>query len=122
MLRFGGEDGNAQVDPTVQSEDLGSDPIEATGYGLKNINRHAHMLMRATAKYGEDYMMLSEMYSQLLNQRLTELMHVVKLVGGVTQTDYHVGHGGEIFRPVPKEKQARAVKFLVDNAFTTPPR
>lgn len=119
-LRFGGEDRNAQVDPTVQTEDLGSDPIEATGLGLKNIERNARMLLGATGKFGDDYSMLQEMYAQLLNQRMTELAHVVKLVGGVVQTDYHVGHGGEVFRPVPKAKQAQAVKFLVDNAFTTP--
>jgi hypothetical protein len=119
-LRFGGEDANSRVDPTVQTEDLGSDPIEATGYGLKNIERNAHILLTATAKYGEDYSMLQEMYSQLLNQRMMEMSHVVKLVGGVVQTDYHVGRGGDVYRPVPKERQAKAVQFLVENAFSTP--
>jgi hypothetical protein len=119
-LRFGGEDANARVDPTVQMEDLGSDPIESTGYGLKNVERNAHLLMGATAKYGDDYSMLQEMYMQLLGQRMQELLHVVKLVGGVVQTDYHVGHGGEVYRPVPKEQQAKAVRFLVENAFSTP--
>ena len=120
MLRFGGEDANAQVDPTVQTEDLGSDPIEATALGLKNIERNARMLIPATTKFGDDYSMLDEMYDQLLNQRMTELFHVAKLVGGVIETDYHVGHGSEDYRPVDKARQARAVKFLVDNAFSTP--
>ncbi len=120
MLRFGGEDANARVDPTVQTEDLGSDAIESTAYGLKNIERNAHILLGATQKYGDDYSLLQEMYNQLLGQRLIELSHVVKLVGGVVQTDYHVGHGGEVYRPVPKERQAKAVKFLVENAFSTP--
>ena len=44
MLRFGGEDLNAQSDPTVETEDLGSDPVEATSYGLKNISQNrAHV-------------------------------------------------------------------------------
>ncbi len=119
-LRFGGEDANAAVDPTVQTEDLGSDPIEATAYGLKNINRIAAMLIPATTKYGENYDLLGEMYAQLLGQRLREMLHVTKLVGGVTQTDYHAGRGGDVFTPVPKAKQASAVKFLVDNVFTVP--
>lgn len=119
-LRFGGEDANSRVDPTVQTEDLGADPIESTGYGLKNIERNARIMMTATARYGEDYSMLQETYGQLLGQRVIELSHVVKLVGGVVQTDYHVGHGGEIYRPVPKERQASAVQFLIENAFSTP--
>ncbi len=120
MLRFGGEDLNAQSDPSVETEDLGSDPVEATSYGLKNINQIARMLVPATTKYGEDYQDLSEMYTQLLAQRQRELGHVVKVVGGVVQTDYHAGRGGEVYSPVPPAKQAQAVKFLVDNAFTTP--
>ena len=119
-LRFGGEDANAQVDPTVQTEDLGSDPIEATTLGLKNINAIAQMLIPATTKYGENYENLADIYNQLLGQRIRELLHVVKLVGGVTQTDFHAGRGGDVFTPVPKSKQASAVKFLVDNAFTVP--
>ena len=120
MLRFGGEDFNSSVDPTVQTEDLGSDPIEATTYGLKNIARVAKLLVPATTKYGEDYTMLGEMYNSLYGQRLTELFHVAKLVGGVVQTDYHSGRGDVVFRSVPREKQAQAVKFLIDNALSTP--
>ena len=119
-LRFGNEEGSAPVDPTVQTEDLGSDPIEATTYGMKNINRIATMLIPATTKYGENYDMLKEMYTQLLGQRLREMLHVTKLVGGVVQTDYHAGRGADVFSPVPKAKQAAAVKFLVDNVFTVP--
>ena len=120
MLRFGGEDLNSFSDPTVQTEDLGDDPVEATRLGLRNLSRVAAMLVSATTKYGEDYDVLNEMYGQLFNQRLTELMHVTKLVGGVVQTDYHSGHGAEIYKPVPRQKQAEAVKFLVENAFATP--
>lgn len=119
-LRFGGEDLNAQSDPTVQTEDLGSDPVDATRLGLLNIGRIAKMLVPATTKYGEDYELLSETYTDLLAQRSRELNHVVKLVGGVTQIDYHAGRGGDVYAPVPAAKQAQAVKFLVDNAFATP--
>ena len=120
MLRFGGEDLNAQSDPTVETEDLGNDPVEATSYGLKNISKIARMLVPATTKYGEDYETLGEMYTALWAQRQRELGHVAKVVGGVVQTDYHAGRGGEVYSPVPPAKQAQAVKFLVDNAFTTP--
>ena len=119
-LRFGGEDAAAQVDPTVQTEDLGSDPIEATRYGLKNIARIARLLVPATTKYGEDYDRLQEAYGALLGQRLQELYHVTKLVGGVIQTDYHAGRGDAVYEPVSKARQAAAVQFLIQNGFTTP--
>jgi len=120
-LRFNGETFNAVIiDPTVQTEDLGSDPIEATTFGLKNIDRNANLLLPATTKFGENYEMLDDMYSELLGQRQTELNHVVKLVGGIVETDYHAGRGTEVFKPVSPKKQAQAVKFLLDNAFTTP--
>ena len=120
MLRFGGESFNASVDPTVQTEDLGSDPIEATTYGLQNIRRVAAMLIPATTKFGEDYSLLQETYDSLLFQKRLELNHVAKLVGGMIEMDYHAGRGAQVFRPVPKAKQAQAVQFLVANAFTTP--
>jgi uncharacterized protein YebE (UPF0316 family) len=120
MLRFGGESMESLTDPSVQTEDLGSDPIEATYYGLKNIARIAQLLIPATTKYGEDYDMLKEMYAALDRQRLTELMHVLKLVGGVVETDYHAGRGDAVFVPTPKTQQAKAVRFLLANALTTP--
>jgi hypothetical protein len=120
MLRFGGENTQSLIDPTVQTEDLGSDPIEATTYGLKNLARVAKLLVPATTKFGEDYKLLSETYTSLLTQRRMELFHVMKLVGGIVETDYHSGRGDEVFKPVPGPKQRQAVKFLVDNALTTP--
>lgn len=120
MLRFGGENETAEADPSVQSEDLGSDPIEATYLGLKNINRVVPLLIPATTKFGEDYELLGEMYGQLLGQRQRELSHVAKLIGGVVETDYHAGRGGDVFKPIPKAKQAEAMQFLLANAFQTP--
>jgi len=120
-LRFGhGPETGDTEDPTQQTEDLGSDPIEATRYGLKNIARVAQMLPTAVVKYGEDYDLLHEMYDATLAQRQRELGHVAALVGGVIETDYHAGHGGETFKYVPRDQQAKAVKFLVENAFSTP--
>jgi Met-zincin/Domain of unknown function (DUF5117)/Domain of unknown function (DUF5118) len=120
MLRFGGEDSAAASDPTVQTEDLSSDPIQATTYGLANIARVARMLIPATTKLGEDYSLLNEAYDALLNQRRMELTHVAKLVGGVVETRYNAGRGADVFRPVPREKQAQAVRYLVANALTVP--
>jgi hypothetical protein len=119
-LRFGGEDMPSTSDPTVQTEDLGSDPIEATTLGLKNIDRVAAMLLPAATKFGEDYDRLRETFNFMMGQRLDELMHVAKLIGGVVETRYHAGRGKETFVPVPKPKQVEAMRFLLANAFIAP--
>src|SRR5439155_12401074 len=56
----------------------------------------------------------------MMGQRDQELRHVATIVGGVIETDYHAGRGGEVFQPVPKERQAQAVAFLVREGFRTP--
>jgi hypothetical protein len=61
-LRFGGEDGPAVVDPTVKTENIGSDTLEATALGLKNLDRVVDILVPATTRLGEDYSLLEETY------------------------------------------------------------
>jgi hypothetical protein len=116
-LRFGNYK-YAGLDPTTQTEDLSNDAILASTDGLANIDRIAEsILIPATTKLGDDYTLLSEMYSSLLQQRFLEIGHVMALVGGVSETDYHSGRGSEVFKPVEADRQAQAVKFLVDHAF-----
>ena len=116
-LRFGN---NRNDDPGMQTEDLGSDSVEATRMGMKNLERVMGMLIPATSKYGEDYSLLQETYATVMGQRTRELGHVVSVIGGVTQTDSHAGRGGEVFLPVSKERQKKAVQFLLENGFNTP--
>ena len=46
--------------------------------------------------------------------------HVAGIVGGFNSQEKVVGQEGRIFNLIPKEKQQEAVKFLMENAFTTP--
>lgn len=117
-LRYG-ETNYFGIDPSTQTEDIGSDPIEAGTLGLKNIDAIASkLLIPATVKNGEDYSRLAETHAALIEQRLTEMGHVISLVGGVVETDYHGGRGGDVFSPVPSAKQANAVKFLLSASFS----
>ncbi|MHB8636866.1 MAG: zinc-dependent metalloprotease [Fimbriimonadaceae bacterium] len=118
MLRFGNSDSS---DPGMETEDIGSDPVQASTYGLKNLDRVLGYLMSACDKFGDDYSRLQAMYRQVLNQRMTELNHVAKLVGGVYDTDYHAGRGGAVYTVVPKAQQAKAVHFLVTKGLTLGP-
>jgi len=117
-LRFG--DPNAGLDPSQQTEDLGSDPIRATELGLTNIARIASFLISATCKEGEDYDLLSNMYTQLLRQRDRELEHVANELGGMVLNNVWYGQGDHIYDPVSPDKQREAVAFLNQHAFQTP--
>ncbi len=120
FLRFGGEDGPSTADPTVLTENISSDPVEATALGLKNIDRVMDHLLAATTDKGEDYSLLKETYQQLISTRSRWYGAVVKQVGGVVENRTLAGRGDETFVRVPKEKQKEAVKFLLDSAFSTP--
>jgi len=120
MLRFGGEDDLADIDPQVNTHVLSSDPIAAADLGLRNIDRVAAMLVPATAHKGQSYSRLSEVYYALVLQRHRELAAVAKMVGGVEETRYQSGRGGIPYVAVPAAKQRAAVQFLVRRAFTMP--
>lgn len=118
MLRFG--DPNASEDPSQQTEDLGADPIGATDMGLKNLDRVASYLVDACCKEGEDYDLLRNMYDQVVGQRNRELMHVANLVGGVHRANLRFGDADQVYFPVDRARQASAIAFLHERAFTTP--
>ena len=120
-LRFGGEDEAANVDSSVSTNVVGSDPIESTELGLRNIDRIAGLLVPATTRKGEGYDVLAEKYAALVMQRHRELSYVARLVGGVEETRDLAGRGGPAFTPVPPERQRQAVRFLVEHGFSAPP-
>ncbi len=119
-LRFGGEDGPAQVDPTVKTENVGSDSVQATALALKNIDRVLDKIVDATTTLGEDYELLKDIYKSILSHRRNWFGAVALNIGGVVESRTLGGRGTESFTRVSKEKQQEAVKFLLDNALTTP--
>jgi hypothetical protein len=120
-LRFSTANSNG-ADPGEETEAVGdADAVKATALGVKNLQRVAKMLMSATAyKEGETYEQLAELYGRVLSQWSTEMTHVAGIVGGFNSQEKVIGQEGRIFNLIPKEKQKEAVKFLSDNAFTTP--
>ena len=120
MLRFGGEDDFATLDPLVNTNVVGGDPIEAASLGLRNIDRVMPLLIPATTKRGGDYVRLREMYQSLMVQRYRELAAVAKIVGGVEETRYHAGRGTAPFKAVEPARQRAAVKFLIERGWATP--
>jgi hypothetical protein len=119
-LRFGGEDGPAVVDPTVKTENIGADSLQATALGLKNLDRVTDLLIPATERLGEDETLLKETYHSLMTHRANWFRAVGSQVGGMVETRVLGGRGDGAFHCVPPEKQRQAVQFLLEHAFTTP--
>ncbi|MGH7531639.1 MAG: zinc-dependent metalloprotease, partial [Gemmatimonadales bacterium] len=117
-LRFGNPDG---IDPRTQTEALGDDPVKATAYGVANIKRLMPMLIpAATGNPLEDYDLLEELYDRLIGQWGREMNHVAVVVGGVYRHEKYPNQSGVIHTPVPRARQAAAVRFLTEQAFATP--
>ncbi len=112
----------AGSDPGDESEAVGdADAVKSTMLGMKNLQRVSKMLMAATAyKEGETYSELAEVYGRVLSQWQMEMGHVTQIVGGFNSQEKTVGQEGRIFTLVPKVRQEEAVKYLMENAFTTP--
>jgi hypothetical protein len=121
-LRFNTE-GAAAADPgEANVEAVGdADAVEATRLGLKNLDAVSKFMFTGTTKkVGDPYDDLETIYGRMATQWSNELLHVVKLVGGVESQQVHIGQQGMRFKTVPKAKQQEAVKFLLTNAFTVP--
>ncbi len=109
------------ADPGDQTEAVGdADPVRATGWGIRSIKQIVPLLIPATVHPGDDYDDLSEMYGRLINQWATELRHVAIVVGGADAQEKYAGQDGPRYRPWPRARQKEAVRFLNQNAFTTP--
>ena len=114
--------GAAGSDPGDLTEAVGdADALKSTALGIKNLKRVEKMLLTATSgKTGEPYEDLAELYSRMLGQWTIELNHVAAIVGGFNSQEKYVGQEGVLFKPVSRLRQMEAVKFLNENAFSTP--
>lgn len=108
-------------DPGDETEAVGdADPVRATELGIKNLKRNMQWIQSATVKPTEGFDVLSELYSRQIGQFRTEMGHVANLVGGMNSQEKYGDQPGPRFVPVPKARQAQAMKFIADNALQTP--
>ena len=112
---------NDPTDPRAEREQVGDDAVRATLFGVQNIRRLAAMLIPATTTDPrENYDLLNDMYGALISQWQREMGHVAVIVGGLYHDERYAGQAGVRYTPVPRAKQADAVRFLLAEAFTTP--
>jgi len=116
MYRFGPVGPN--FSPEIQTEDMGDDPVRASGYGISNLKRVLPNLPEWTASDGEDYSDLSELYGELLSMWNRYTGHVRTVVGGVYATMKSTDQAGPVYEPVPGVNQREATQFIIEHVFT----
>jgi hypothetical protein len=120
MYRYLPQGGFGGIDPRAQTEDLGADPVRASGFGVENLKVAARNLPRWTSTPGEDYADLAELYGELLGQWYRYMNHVVTLVGGAYVDLKSSDQSGPVFDGVPRARQEEALAFLEAQVFRTP--
>ena len=110
------------ADPGEVNEAVGdADAVRATEYGIRNLKRLAPMVDRiGESVTGEDYSDVADLYNGIVGQWRTELGHVTRIIGGVDHQAKATGQAGEVYVPVSGARQRDAMRFLQENAFTTP--
>jgi hypothetical protein len=110
---------DAPNDPGNVTEAVGDmDPVYSSTLALRNLRRVMESLIPVAEVPGQDYSQLRELYTNAVQQWQRYLGHVAAVIGGAdTQERYGTGPR---FEPVSRERQVAAMRFLRENAFTTP--
>jgi Met-zincin/Domain of unknown function (DUF5117)/Domain of unknown function (DUF5118) len=121
-FRSADDRGIAGADPGEVSEAVGdADAVRATEYGIRNLKRLAPMIERiGESVKGEDFSDVADVYNGIIGQWRTELGHVTRIIGGVNRQTKATSQSGDVYTPVSGARQRAAMKFLQENAFTTP--
>ncbi|WP_425155141.1 zinc-dependent metalloprotease [Candidatus Palauibacter sp.] len=110
------------IDPSAQTEAIGSDATEASDLGIENLKRILPNLIEwsSDGREGENYSELAELYSNVIGQWSRYMGHVGTVVGGVTRTRKRIGQEGPVYEFVDEATQRRAMDFFARQAFEPP--
>lgn len=110
------------IDPRALSEDLGDDAMKSASYGIENLKRVMPNIINwtRTGEAGQTYDEASKLYQGVIFQWSLYLYHVLANVGGMYIENTTIDDGKQTFTFVEKDKQKRAVQFLMDEVFTCP--
>lgn len=118
-LWFGGE--GRDFDPRSQTEDLGDNSMEASMYGILNLQRIAPCIKEWVKESdSDDYANLDQIYKDLVGQYSDYIFHVTKNIGGIYVTPKTMGEQGDVYRPVAIQTQKQALVFLNNYVFKEP--
>jgi hypothetical protein len=116
FLRFGGDVPNG-ANPGELTEAVGdADAITATRLGFRNLRRILAKLATVDRAAGWDSAMVADTYGAVVRQWTVEVGHVAALVGGI---EPQIG-ASRPFKVIARERQRKAVQFVVDSAILDP--
>ena len=107
------------MDPQVNRNDLGADPLEFASRRLKLSRELWDRLQNRTLKTGESYDVLRRNLVSGLGQVGIATGITAKYIGGIVHVRDHAGSGRDPFTPVPADRQRAALKLLADGLFST---
>lgn len=110
------------VDPRAQIEDLGDDAILSSQLGIANLKRIVPQIIAwtTTGEKGQTYEEASRLYYAVINQWNNYLYHVLANIGGIYIENTTVGDGQKTYTFVEKDRQQKALQFLIDEVLTYP--
>ncbi|MBQ0088283.1 MAG: zinc-dependent metalloprotease, partial [Prevotellaceae bacterium] len=110
------------VDPRSLSEDLGDDAMLSASYSINNMKKMMPMIVDITAKNepGQSYDDAAKLYKSIIFQWSLYTYHVLANIGGIYLENTCVGDNKDTYTFVQKDKQKKAVQFLIDELFTYP--
>jgi hypothetical protein len=115
---YGNEAGGPPaLDPTINTYDLGDDPLawgtERSAMIRGLMDRLPDYVLLDNASFAD----LSAAYGQLMNEYARAIAPAVKYLGGQYLNRDHVGDGRDPFVNVPRAEQDRALSLIVDRVF-----
>ena len=105
---------HAFYDPRNQSEDLSDDVIQASRYGVSNLQYVNAHFMEWLSQGDPDYEYRTQIFQGILNQYVRYAGHILMNVGGLYRNEVVSGDGEKRFLNVPGQKQ----KACLQEAFS----
>lgn len=115
-LRYVGDEGKG-MDPRSQTEDLGDNSMEASDYGIKNLQRVMQNIEKWTAQPDGQTDDLNTMYRNVRTQFMRYVLHVQRNINGKYINNWPSDRMNDI---VPATLQKQAIDWMGRHVFTIP--
>ena len=113
IYRYGKQQLSTKLDPSSVEDDLGDDAVKSATYGVKNLKYVLANMGEWVKQDDPDYRFQQNMYNEIIYQYVRYVNHVMFNIGGIYLNERYDGDELPSYSVVPKEKQKRAVDFLL---------
>ena len=115
FYRYGLQQTSTRYDPSAIEEDLSNNPVQASTYGMKNLN----VILKNLDKWipdNEDTKRKGELYNEILSQAFSYVRHVYANVPGIYLYQTSESSGLPRYKVVPKQQQRESALWLLKQA------